>query len=154
MSSTTDYQELEALARKGRWLAISAGGGSGAGHVGGPFSAMDIMVALYFRVMKIRPEEPKWPERDRFILSKGHSSIGQYAVMALRGYLPIEELKTFDKGGSRLQGHPDVTRLPWLEPLTPSLGAGVSGELGIALWAPSRGPKLLAFAVVGVGQLP
>jgi transketolase N-terminal domain/subunit len=104
MSSETDYQELEALARKGRWLAISTVAGSGAGHVGGPFSAMDIMIALYFRVMKVRPEEPKWPERDRFILSKGHSSIGQYVVMALRGFLPIEELKTFDKDGSRLQG--------------------------------------------------
>src|SRR5260370_34715466 len=91
MSSTIDYQELEVLARKGRGLAISTVAGSGAGHVGGPFSAMDIMVALYFRVMKIRPEEPKWPERDRFILSKGHSSIGQYVVMALRGFLPIEE---------------------------------------------------------------
>src|SRR5260370_33537245 len=106
MSSTTDYQELEALARKGRWLAISTVAGSGAGHVGGPFSAMDIMVALYFRVMKIRPDEPKWPERDRFILSKGHSSIGQYAVMALRGFLPIEGLKTFAKGGSLGQGQP------------------------------------------------
>ena len=73
------YQELEALARRGRWLAISTVAGSGAGHVGGPFSAMDIMMALYFRVMNIRPEEPRWPERDRFILSKGHSSIGQYA---------------------------------------------------------------------------
>jgi transketolase len=62
--STTDYQELEALARKGRWLAISTVAGSGAGHVGGPFSAMDILVALYFRVTKVRPEESKWPERD------------------------------------------------------------------------------------------
>src|ERR1700674_987050 len=102
MSSSTDYQELEAVARRGRWLAISTVAGSGAGHVGGPFSAMDIMVALYFSVMKVNPEEPKWPERDRFILSKGHSSIGQYVVMALRGFLPIEELKTFDKGGSQL----------------------------------------------------
>src|SRR6266403_3069383 len=153
MSSTTDYQELEALARKGRWLAISTVAGSGAGHVGGPFSAMDIMVALYFRVMKIRPEEPKWPERDRFILSKGHSSIGQYAVMALRGFLPIEELKTFDKGGSRLQGHPDVTRLPGLEISTGSLGQGLSVGLGIALGARMRGQKLHTFVMIGDGEL-
>jgi transketolase len=66
---------------------------------------MDLMIALYFRVMKVRPQEPQWSERDRFILSKGHSSVGQYTVMALRGYLPVEELKTFDKGRSRLQGH-------------------------------------------------
>src|SRR5260370_17881047 len=133
MSSKTDYQELEALDRKGRWLAISTVAGSGAGHVGGPFSAMDIMVALYFRVMKIRPDEPKWPERDRFILSKGHSSIGQYAVMALRGFLPIEELKTFDKGGSRLQGDPAVTRLSGPGGSTGALGRGVSVGPGICL---------------------
>ena len=150
---TAEYQELEALARKGRWLAISTVAGSGAGHVGGPFSAMDIMVALYFRVMKIRPEEPKWPERDRFILSKGHSSIGQYVVMALRGFLPIEELKTFDKGGSRLQGHPDVTRLPGLETSTGSLGQGLSVGLGIALGARMRGQKFQTFVMIGDGEL-
>ena len=153
MSSTIDYQELEVLARKGRWLAISTVAGSGAGHVGGPFSAMDIMVALYFRVMKIRPEEPKWPERDRFILSKGHSSIGQYVVMALRGFLPIEELKTFDKGGSRLQGHPDVTRLPGLETSTGSLGQGLSVGLGMALGARMRGQKFQTFVMIGDGEL-
>jgi transketolase len=153
MSSKTDYQELEALARRGRWLAISTVAGSGAGHVGGPFSAMDIMVALYFRVMKIKPEEPKWPERDRFILSKGHSSIGQYVVMALRGFLPVEELKTFDKGGSRLQGHPDVTRLPGLETSTGSLGQGLSVGLGMALGARMRGQKFQTFVMIGDGEL-
>jgi transketolase len=153
MSSTIDYQELEALARRGRWLAISTVAGSGAGHVGGPFSAMDIMVALYFSVMKVKPEEPKWPQRDRFILSKGHSSIGQYVVMALRGFLPIEELKTFDKGGSRLQGHPDVTRLPGLETSTGSLGQGLSVGLGMALGARMRGQKFQTFVMVGDGEL-
>jgi transketolase len=153
MSTKSEYQELEALARRGRWLAISTVAGSGAGHVGGPFSAMDIMVALYFRVMKIRSEEPQWPERDRFILSKGHSSIGQYAVMALRGFLPVEELKTFDKGGSRLQGHPDVTRLPGLETSTGSLGQGLSVGLGIALGARMRGQKFQTFVMIGDGEL-
>jgi len=152
-NKTNDYQELEALARKARWLAISTVAGSGAGHVGGPFSAMDILVALYCRVMKIRPEEPKLPDRDRFILSKGHSSIGQYAVMALRGFLPIEELKTFDKGGSRLQGHPDVTRLPGLETSTGSLGQGLSVGLGIALGARMRGQKFQTFVMIGDGEL-
>jgi transketolase len=153
MSTKTEYQELEALARRGRWLAISTVAGSGAGHVGGPFSAMDIMVALYFRVMNIKPEEPQWAERDRFILSKGHSSIGQYAVMALRGFLPVEELKTFDKGGSRLQGHPDVTRLPGLETSTGSLGQGLSVGLGIALGARMRGQKFQTFVMIGDGEL-
>ena len=101
---------------------------------------MDIMVAPYFRVMNIKPEEPRWPERDRFILSKGHSSIGQYVVMALRGFLPVEELKTFDKGGSRLQGYPDVTKLPGLDTSTGSLGQGFSVGLAL-LWAPGCGDK-------------
>jgi len=127
----------------------SAVAGSGAGHVGGPFSAMDMLIALYFRIMNIRPEEPRWTERDRFILSKGHSSIGQYVVMALRGFLPIEELKTFDKGGSRLQGHPDVTRLPGLDTSTGSLGQGLSVGLGFALGARMRGQKFHTFVMLG-----
>jgi transketolase len=153
MSGETDYKELVELAQRGRWLVISTVAGSGAGHVGGPFSAMDLMVALYFRVMKVRPEEPHWPERDRFILSKGHSAIGQYTVMALRGYLPIDELKTFDKGRSRLQGHPDVTKLPGLETSTGSLGQGLSVGLGFALGGRLRGQKFHTFVVIGDGEL-
>jgi transketolase len=153
MSNKLEYHELEALAQRGRWLAISTVAGSGAGHVGGPFSAMDILIALYFSVMNIRSEEPRWTERDRFILSKGHSSIGQYAVMALRGFLPIEELKTFDKGGSRLQGHPDVTRLPGLDTSTGSLGQGLSVGLGFALGARMRGQKFHTFVMLGDGEL-
>jgi transketolase len=153
MSNQIDYHELEALAQRGRWLAISTVAGSGAGHVGGPFSAMDMLIALYFRVMNIRSEEPRWTERDRFILSKGHSSIGQYVVMALRGFLPLEELKTFDKGGSRLQGHPDVTRLPGLDTSTGSLGQGLSVGLGFALGARMRGQKFHTFVMLGDGEL-
>ena len=153
MSNNSDYKELEALARKGRWLAISTVAGSGAGHVGGPFSAMDLLIALYFRVMAINPEDPRWEDRDRFILSKGHSSIGQYAVMALRGYLPVEELKTFDKGNSRLQGHPDVTKLPGIDTSTGSLGQGLSVGLGFALGARLRGKKFHTFVVLGDGEL-
>jgi transketolase len=114
---------------------------------------MDILVALYFRVMKVDPKEPRMPERDRFILSKGHSSIGQYSVMALRGFLPVEELKTFDKGGSRLQGHPDVTRLPGLETSTGSLGQGLSVGLGIALGARLRDERFHTFVMIGDGEL-
>ena len=153
MSNKIDYHELEVLAQRGRWLAISTVAGSGAGHVGGPFSAMDMLIALYFRVMNIRSEEPRWAERDRFILSKGHSSIGQYVVMALRGFLPVEELKTFDKGGSRLQGHPDVTRLPGLDTSTGSLGQGLSVGLGFALGARIRGQKFHTFVMLGDGEL-
>ena len=145
MSTKTDYQELEALARRGRWLAISTVAKSGAGHVGGPFSAMDLLVALYFRAMNIKSEEPRWADRDRFILSKGHSSIGQYVVMALRGFLPVEELKTFDKGGSRLQGHPDVTRLPGLDTSTGLAWSGIIGRLGVCPGRPDAGAEVSHF---------
>jgi len=153
MKTNGEYAELEALARRGRWLAISTVAYSGAGHVGGPFSAMDLMIALYFRVMKIDPQNPGWPERDRFILSKGHSSIGQYSAMALRGFLPLEELKTFDKGNSRLQGHPDVTKLPGLDTSTGSLGQGLSVGLGMALGGRLRGEKFHTFVMLGDGEL-
>src|SRR6267142_504642 len=105
--------DLDDLARRGRLLVIDS-----VAHIGGPLSAMDLLVALFFRVLRVRPDETDWPERDRFILSKGHSAIGLYVVMALRGYFPVEELATFDSGDSRLQGHPDMTRLPGLEAST------------------------------------
>src|SRR5258707_15298361 len=148
-----DNSELEGLARQGRWLGISTVAKSGAGHVGGPFSAMDILIALFFRALRIDPQNPKWAARDRFILSKGHSSIGLYVVMALRGYFPIEELKTFDKGNSRLQGHPDVTKLPGLDTSTGSLGQGLSVGLGMALGARLRGEKYHTFVMIGDGEL-
>jgi len=148
-----DYGELEQLARRGRWLVVSAVANSGAGHIGGPLSAMELLIALYFRVMNVRPHEPDWPERDRFILSKGHSAIGLYAVLALRGYLPLDELKTFDKERSRLQGHPDVTKLPGLETSTGSLGQGLSVGLGFALGARLRGRKFHTFVMIGDGEL-
>jgi len=144
--------DLEALARRGRQLVIESVAHSGAGHIGGPLSAMDLLVALYFRVLRIRPDETDWPERDRFILSKGHSSIGLYVVMALRGYLPIEELATFDSAGSRLQGHPDMTRLPGLEASTGSLGQGLAVGVGIALGARMRGLGFHTFVMVGDGE--
>jgi transketolase len=142
MNQIEDYDELKALAWRARWLAISTVAKSGAGHVGGPFSAMDLLIALYFCVMKVDPQNPRWPERDRFILSKGHSSIGLYTVMAVRGFLPIEELKTFDKGNSRLQGHPDITKLPGLDSSTGSLGQGLS--VGLA-WRSGRGYEVISF---------
>ena len=83
--------QLEALARRGRWLVLSTAHAVKSGHVGGSMSAMDILVALYFDALRIDPAKPSWAERDRFILSKGHCGIGLYTVLAMRGYLPIEE---------------------------------------------------------------
>ena len=146
-------EDLEALARRGRLLVIESVANSGAGHIGGPLSAMDVLVALYFGVLRIRPDEPDWPERDRFILSKGHSAIGLYAVMAMRGYFPIEELATFDHGDSRLQGHPDMTRLPGLEASTGSLGQGLAVGLGIALGCRMRGVPGHTYVMLGDGEM-
>jgi transketolase len=126
---------------------------AGAGHVGGPLSAMDLLVALFFRVLRIRPDEPAWPDRDRFVLSKGHSAIGLYAVMALRGYFPEAELQTFDAAGSRLQGHPDMTRLPCLDASTGSLGQGLSVGVGMAMGARRRGLDAHTFVLLGDGEL-
>jgi transketolase len=116
-------------------------------------SAMDVLISLFFRGMDIKPEEPGWPDRDRFILSKGHAAIGLYTVMALRGFFPIEELKTFDKGNSRLQGHPDVTKLPGLETSTGSLGMGLSVGLGFALGAQRKQQRFHTFVMMGDGEL-
>jgi len=153
MTESADFSELASLARQGRWHVIQTVSASGAGHVGGPMSAMDLLIALYFRVMAVRPNEPQWPDRDRFILSKGHSAIGLYTVMALRGYLPVEELKTFDKGNSRLQGHPDMTKLPGLETSTGSLGMGLSVGLGFAIGAQRKGLGFQTFVMIGDGEL-
>jgi transketolase len=114
---------------------------------------MDLLVGLYFGELRIRPEEPDWPDRDRFILSKGHAAIGLYAVLALRGFLPVEELAAFDKGDSRLQGHPDVTRLPGLDASTGSLGQGLSAGVGMALGAALGGKDYHTWALLGDGEI-
>ncbi len=147
------HAELAALARRGRLLVIESVHRAGAGHVGGPLSAMDLLVALFMRVMRVRPDEPDWPDRDRFILSKGHSAVGLYAAMALAGYFPVEELATFDAAGSRLQGHPDVTRLPALDASTGSLGQGISVGVGLALGARLRGLGFHTWVMLGDGEM-
>jgi transketolase len=143
---------LEAIARRGRLHVVEAVANSGAGHIGGPLSAMDLLVALFFRVLRIRPDEPDWPARDRFVLSKGHSAIGLYAVMAMRGYFPEAELATFDHADSRLQGHPDMTRLPGLDASTGSLGQGVSVAVGMAIGARRRRLDTHVWAMIGDGE--
>jgi transketolase len=152
-ASRDEREALEALARRGRLLVVETVAHSGAGHVGGPLSAMDLLVALYFRILRIRPDDPSWPGRDRFVLSKGHSAVGLYAVMALRGYFPVEELATFDAGDSRLQGHPDMTRLPGLDASTGSLGQGLAVGIGIALGARLREAPFHTFVMLGDGEM-
>jgi transketolase len=143
---------LQEMARRARVETIRAVDHAKGGHLGGPLSAADLLVALYFHVMRIRPDEPDWTERDRFILSKGHSAIGLYAVMALRGYFPVSELLTFDADNSRLQGHPDMTRLPGLDMSTGSLGMGISAGVGMALGAKLDGLDSRVYVMVGDGE--
>jgi len=106
---------------------------AGSGHPGGSLSATDILACLFFNVMNHDPKNPKWADRDRFVISKGHGAPAVYATLALAGYFPKEELLTLRKIGSRLQGHPDVRKLPMLEASTGSLGQGLSAGIGMAL---------------------
>lgn len=145
--------DLPSLARQARWQVIKTVVSSKAGHIGGPLSMMDLLVTLYFDQLNIRPEEPDWDDRDRFVLSKGHAAIGLYSVLALRGYLELDELPTFDQGGSRLQGHPDVTRLPGLDASTGSLGQGLSVGVGMALGARLGGRSFHTWVMLGDGEI-
>ena len=131
----TSLDELRRLSVRTRRLILETVHHAGAGHVGGPLSVTDILVNLYFNRLRIDPDRPDDPGRDRCILSKGHSSIAIYTVLALRGYFPVEELSTFDQIDSRLQGHPDLTALPGLDMSTGSLGQGLSPGIGMALGA-------------------
>ncbi len=145
--------ELTALSAEARQLIVRAVHRAGAGHLGGPFSATDLLISLYFDVLRIDPNQPDWPQRDRFILSKGHSSIALYAVLAMRGFFPIEELDTFDQIDSRLQGHPDMTKLPGLDMSTGSLGQGLSPGVGMALGARLRNLGFRTWVMLGDGEI-
>jgi len=148
----TDLKELERIAATTRRLVLETVHHAGAGHIGGPLSVTDILVTLYFRELRIDPRRPRDPDRDRFVLSKGHSAVALYTVMALRGYFPVEELKTFDKLDSRLQAHPDMTVLPGLDMSTGSLGQGISTAVGMALAAKLTGKTFRVYCVIGDGE--
>lgn len=150
--AASGVDDLREKARQVRQETVQAIAHAKGGHLGGPLSAADILTALYFRVMNIRPQEPEWPDRDRFILSKGHSCIALYAVLALRGYFPVAELRTFDAIDSRLQGHPDMTALPGLDMSSGSLGLGLSAGVGMALGAKLAGREFQTFVMVGDGE--
>ncbi len=126
-------RDLEAKAQTIRRDIVTMLAAAGSGHPGGSLSSVEIVTALYFHVMRLKPEEPLWQDRDRFILSKGHAAPLLYAVLAERGFFPVDELQTLRKLGSRLQGHPAWGMVPGVEASTGSLGQGLSIGLGIAL---------------------
>ncbi len=145
--------ELRGVAAEIRRQVLRAVHHAGAGHIGGVFSAAEMLATLYFRVLDVDPARPGWTERDRFILSKGHCAIGLYAVLAMRGYFPVDELQTFDAIDSRLQGHPDMTLLPGLDMSTGSLGQGLSPGLGMGLAARIMDKKFHTWVMLGDGEL-
>ncbi len=123
------------------------------GHLGGSASIMDILTALYYGEMNHRPEDPSWPDRDRLIFSKGHAGVAQYVALADCGYFPKEDLATLKQLGSRLQGHPDMHRVPGIEMSTGSLGQGFSVACGMAAGMKLDGLPGRVFTVVGDGEL-
>lgn len=126
---------------------------AGSGHPGGSLSSADILTALYFHVMNIDPKNPKWPERDRFVLSKGHAAPVLYATLAERGYFPKEELMTLRKTGSMLQGHPDMKVTPGVDMTTGSLGQGLSCANGMALAGKLDKKDYRVYVLMGDGEL-
>lgn len=143
---------LAAAARRVREDVLMMATGPEGAHVGGSLSAAEILVALYFGVMRLRPEDPRWPERDYFILSKGHASAAFYATLAARGFLPAEELATYAQPGSRLAGHPSRD-VPGVEFPTGSLGHGLALGLGLALAAKRDEARNRCFVLLGDGEL-
>ena len=122
------------------------------GHPGGSLSIADIMAYLYFEEMKVDPENPRDPARDRFVLSKGHTAPALYATLAARGFLPEEDLKTLRKTASYLQGHPDMKGVPGVDMSTGSLGQGISAACGMALSSKLDGAPFRVYAVLGDGE--
>jgi len=152
MQKTSDPAELAAIAKRMRREVIEMITQAKSGHPGGSLSAAEIVVTLYFDVMRHDPANPKWKDRDRFILSKGHCCPILYAVMAECGYTPKDQLNTLRKLGSIYQGHPDVRFIPALEASTGSLGQGVSLAIGMGLAARLDQSPSRAYVVLGDGE--
>jgi len=147
------HKELALAAAKARLLAVDAVYTAASGHPGGSLSCIDALTALYFAEMNIDPGRPDWEERDRFVLSKGHCSPALYAVLALRGYFPIEDMKLFRSIKAHYSGHPDMRHVPGVDMSTGSLGQGLSAAVGMAIAAKLKGQKYRCYAVCGDGEL-
>jgi transketolase len=151
--SAPSVQELRQKARAVRLNIVRMVGIGQKGHLGGSCSIADVVAALYFSKMRHDPRDPKWPDRDRFLLSKGHAALVQYAALAECGYFPLSELTGVKSLGSRLQGHPDLKSTPGVEANTGSLGQGLSIACGIAAGLRLDGSRSIVYCVVGDGEL-
>ena len=148
-----DNLKLKQMANEVRKGVIVGTHSAKAGHPGGSRSAAELFTLLYFEEMNIDPADPKNPDRDRFVLSKGHTAPGLYAVLANRGYFPVEDLKTLRHTGSYLQGHPDMKHIPGVDMSSGSLGQGISAAVGMALSAKMSGKEYRVYTLLGDGEI-
>ena len=153
MKKTSNVEELQAISKQIRRDIVEMITHAKSGHPGGSLSAVEILVTLFFDVMRHDPTNPKWPDRDRFILSKGHAAPVLYSVLAECGYTPKDQLNTLRKMGSIYQGHPDVRFIPALEASTGSLGEGLSIALGMGLAAKMDNRPSRTYVVLGDGEI-
>jgi transketolase len=144
--------EMEAVAKRLRRHIISMIGKAGSGHPGGSLSAVEILTALYFKVLRHKPRDPCWPDRDRFILSKGHAAPLLYATLAECGYFPVDELATLRQLDSRLQGHTDRTLCPGVEMSAGALGQGLSFAIGVTLAGRLNSQDYRVYVLLGDGE--
>lgn len=148
-----DNLELQKLANEVRKGIVTAVHSAKAGHPGGSLSAAEVYIYLYFEEMNIDPKDPQKADRDRFVLSKGHTAPGLYSVLAHRGFFPVEDLKTLRKIGSYLQGHPCLQHTPGIDMSSGSLGQGVSAAVGMALSAKISNDSYRVYTLLGDGEI-
>ncbi len=151
--TSSEKKQLQITACKVRMGVIESTYGAKAGHPGGSLSAAEVYTYLYFKEMNIDPKNPKWEDRDRFVLSKGHTTPGLYSVLANRGFFPVEDLPTFRHIDSYLQGHPNMNMVPGVDMSTGSLGQGVSVATGMALAAKHTGKTNRVYSLLGDGEI-
>ena len=151
--TSSEKKQLQITACKVRMGVIESTYGAKAGHPGGSLSAAEVYTYLYFKEMNIDPKNPKWEDRDRFVLSKGHTTPGLYSTLALRGFFPVEDLPTFRHIDSYLQGHPNMNMVPGVDMSTGSLGQGVSVATGMALAAKHTGKTNRVYSLLGDGEI-
>ena len=145
--------ELQKIANEVRKDIVTAVHAAKAGHPGGSLSAADLFTYLYFEEMNIDPKEPKKADRDRFVLSKGHTAPGYYSTLAHRGFFPVEDLKTLRHTGSYLQGHPDMKHIPGVDMSSGSLGQGISAAVGMAISAKLSNDDYRVYTLLGDGEI-
>ena len=151
--TSSEKKQLQITACKVRMGVIESTHGAKAGHPGGSLSAAEVFTYLYFKEMNIDPANPRWEDRDRFVLSKGHTAPGLYSALALRGYFPVEDLPTLRHIDSYLQGHPNMNSVPGVDMSTGSLGQGISAAVGMAMAAKYQGKTNRVYALLGDGEI-